>query len=279
MTKKTIEIQIPEGYDDAVFDKETNEIKFIKGSKLGNKVTIDGVEGYVLEVDDAGEPTVLCSEILGEMSWENAMKTANQDPWYLPTVEEWKKYWKAVKELDGDWSYYWTSTEYSLLGACYVDTGDGDVSDDAKRYSYCVRAFAFVGSKKDRKPRSWEEYRQQVCNTPCYAIDILSKDGRIIVRNRELCPQVNEVNTEEEAKAVVALCKLIQLRDAWWGDWRPDWNNDSNIPKYGICNGYNNINTDQWYNYNRILVFPTAEMRDEFLETFRYLIEEAKPLL
>ena len=278
MTKKTIEIQIPEGYDDAVFDKKTNEIKFIKGSKLGNKVTINGVEGYVLEVDDAGEPTVLCSEILGEMSWDDAMKKANQGLWHLPTVEEWKKYCKAVRELDGDWSYYWTSTDYSSLGARYVDTDDGNVSDDAKRYSYCVRAFAFVDSKKDSKPRSWEEYRQQVYHTPCFSIAIGTCDGRVIEGNRGDVPFVCDVNTKEEAKAVVALCKLIQLRDAWIGDWRPDWN-DGNVPKYGICNGYNNIGTDQWYNYNRILAFPTAEMRDEFLETFRYLIEEAKPLL
>lgn len=30
---------------------------------------------------------------------------------------------------------------------------------------------------------------------------------------------------------------------------------------------------------SRVLAFPTAEMRDEFLETFHDLIEEAKPLL
>ena len=39
--EKNIKINIPEGYNDAVFDKETNEIKFIKALKLGDKVTID----------------------------------------------------------------------------------------------------------------------------------------------------------------------------------------------------------------------------------------------
>ena len=63
--EKTITIQIPEGYNDVKFNKETNEIKFIKSPKLGDKVTIDGIEGYVLEVDEEGEPAVLCSEFLG----------------------------------------------------------------------------------------------------------------------------------------------------------------------------------------------------------------------
>lgn len=132
--------------------------------------------------------------------------------------------------------------------------------------------------KKDAKPRSWEKHLKQVCNTPCYAIDILSKDGRIIVRNRELCPQVNEFNTEEEAKAVVALCKLIQLRDAWWGNWKPDWENIRE-QKYCVCVECGKIIIGGWGTYNKVLAFPTQEMRDTFLETFRDLIEEAKPLL
>ena len=124
--------------------------------------------------------------------------------------------------------------------------------------------------KKDTKPRSWDEYRKQVRNIFCFSIDIAGTEGCIVKRNRRGNPFVNEFNTEEEAKAVVALCKLIQLRDAWWGDWKPDWS-DNNVPKYGICN--------ELYCYNKILVFPTAEMRDEFLNTFRDLIEEAKSLL
>jgi hypothetical protein len=142
--EKNIKIDIPEGYNDAVFDKETNEIKFIKGSKLGDKVTINGVEGYVLEVDDAGEPTVLCSEFLGDMPWCDAMKKVDQGPWHLPTVEEWKKYYEVVRELDDDWHLYWTPTEYDSLDARYVATDNGDVNGSTKAYSLYVRAFAVV---------------------------------------------------------------------------------------------------------------------------------------
>ena len=131
-------------------DNENKETKPVKNSKIGNKVTIDGVEGYVLEVDNEGEPTVLCCEILGYMSWYDAMKKANQGPWHLPTVDEFKKYYEVIRELDNNtWHFYWTSTEYSSLLAHYVDTNNGTVNRYAKTYLDYVRAFAFVGKKED----------------------------------------------------------------------------------------------------------------------------------
>ena len=123
-----------------------NEVFGVSGKYdiIGKKVKINGIEGYVLEVDNAGKPTVLCSEILGKMSWYDAMKTANQGPWHLPTVEEWKKYYEVVRELDGDWFFYWTSTEYNSLHARCVVTGNGDVPNGTKAGSAYVRAFAVL---------------------------------------------------------------------------------------------------------------------------------------
>lgn len=131
--------------------------------------------------------------------------------------------------------------------------------------------------KKDTKPRSWEEYCEQVQNTHCYAIDILSKAGRVIERNRGEAPFVNDVNSKKEAKAVIALCKLIQLRDVWCDKWKPNWGDDD--LKYAIC-GYSNIIIESVnVHTHALLAFPTAALRDDFLKTFRDIIEEAKPLL
>jgi hypothetical protein len=127
--------------------------------------------------------------------------------------------------------------------------------------------------KKDSKPRSWEEYCKQVRDTFCFAIDA---EGYVTEQNRRVNPFVNEFNIEEEAKAINALCKLIQLRDAWWGDWKPDWN--SSDWKFIICVESNKIRKASLCS-NHCLAFPTIEMRDEFFETFRDLIEEAKSLL
>ena len=277
--EKNIKINIPEGYNDAVFDKETNEIKIIKALKLGDKVTIDGVEGYVLEVDDAGKPTVLCSEILGDITWHDAMEKANQGLWHLPMEDEFRKYYKIIRELDGDWHLYWTSTEDNLINAHSVNTSCGTVGDFyLKTTNLYVRAFAFVGSKKDSKPRSWEEYCQNAMHTPCFrAISGQSSGKNVFEGNRYTLPEFNDFNTEKEAKAVVALCKLIQLRDAWWGKWRPNWQ-DGNY-KFIIQTHYDTILPNICKNTNHVLAFPTEEMRDEFLETFSDLIEKAKPVL
>lgn len=80
-------------------------------------------------------------------------------------------------------------------------------------------------------------------------------------------------------KPILALCQLLVCRNAWWKQlgWKPDWKSPEE--KYCI---YHSCDGVAWKNYTydcRILAFPTAEVRDQFLDTFRDLIEEAKELL
>ena len=80
-------------------------------------------------------------------------------------------------------------------------------------------------------------------------------------------------------KPMLALCQLLVCRNAWWKQlgWKPDWT-DICI-KY--CIGYNNnVASKAGSSFsNYILAFPTEDIRDQFLDAFRYLIEEAKELL
>lgn len=86
--------------------------------------------------------------------------------------------------------------------------------------------------------------------------------------------------TKEEAKAFVALGKLIQLRDKYWrldNNWKPDW--DDNTEKYCInCSG-SRIFYETWKHYNKILAFRTSELRNKFNANFKDLIEEAEMFL
>ena len=83
------------------------------------------------------------------------------------------------------------------------------------------------------------------------------------------------------------LGELLICRDAYWkiiGEqmgldkpWKPDWSND--LSKYYIS-FYNNKVDKGVINYsNKILAFPTEEMRDAFYENFKELIEKCKELL
>ena len=80
-----------------------------------------------------------------------------------------------------------------------------------------------------------------------------------------------------QEKAIVALGKLLICRNAWWNQlgWKPDLNEG----RYAIIYENGEITARALINSNAILSFPTTQVRDEFLKTFRDLIEEAKVLL
>jgi hypothetical protein len=86
--------------------------------------------------------------------------------------------------------------------------------------------------------------------------------------------------------------KLLICRDAYWkiaGEemglgkpWEPDY--DSGVDKFGIVYFDNTIMKTcaiaRWERHlNKILEFPTKEMRDAFYENFKELINECKELL
>ena len=78
---------------------------------------------------------------------------------------------------------------------------------------------------------------------------------------------------------LTALCQLLVCREAWWRtlEWLPRY--DDNEEKHFICVTHRGVETGRACCVPHLLVFPTAETRDKFLETFRDLIEEAKELL
>lgn len=81
--------------------------------------------------------------------------------------------------------------------------------------------------------------------------------------------------------------KLLVCRDAYWkiaGEqmslgkpWKPSLN--SKERKFALSNVGGNISFEVYGEYNSILCFPTAEMRDAFYENFKDLIEQCKELL
>ncbi len=83
---------------------------------------------------------------------------------------------------------------------------------------------------------------------------------------------------EDEAKAFHALGQLIQLRDAWIGDWAPDFTNADTI-KQCIEKVGDNIELGVTYTQNKILTFPTYEMAEKFYMTFYELIKTASQFL
>lgn len=130
----------------------------------------------------------------------------------------------------------------------------------------------------NKLPKTWEEFcKNNPINRNEYWIDfdstiIHSEFGERENVDRNLLPN------EEYAKAMLALCQLIQLRNCYNEGWQPNWR-DNKSCKYCIEIDRYNIVFDNWYSLQRILAFKTKELRNEFFNNFKDLIEIAKPLL
>ena len=102
------------------------------------------------------------------------------------------------------------------------------------------------------------------------AIPQIERNERKVNENKNLLPN------KETAEAFLALMQLIQLRDCYRQGWKPDWG-DYTTKHCIIFGGVVYIG---WaIGEQRVLSFQSEEIRDEFLKTFKDLIEKAKELI
>ena len=126
----------------------------------------------------------------------------------------------------------------------------------------------------DKRVNSWQEYCELMKDKDSYFVDM---NGNIRTTKFSSKAAVGEFEDMDDAMAFAALHKLISLRKNWVGNWIPDWTRIDYkctiITKDNdVCKG---TNTDM----GRLMSFPTTQMRDEFFDNFRDLLEIAKPLL
>lgn len=138
--------------------------------------------------------------------------------------------------------------------------------------------------EKDRYlPKSWEEfcglfpmklpYNFAIKKQDLYSDDVVFLQS---YNNRLIGEMEKFTGDRATAEAVLSLCQLIQLRNAYNGDWVPDWTDEerkNTIDFYEgeICGG-------DVSNTPEILHFKSRYLRDEFRRNFRDLIEKLKPL-
>lgn len=128
---------------------------------------------------------------------------------------------------------------------------------------------------EDKRVSSWEEYCELMKGKDSCYVDM---NGNIRSTNFSSKATVGEFEDKEDAEAFAALFKLISLRKNWVGEWNPDWTDGGNI-KHTIYAQGNIVKPSESFNLHRSMSFPTDEMRDKFFDTFRELLEIAKPLL
>lgn len=128
---------------------------------------------------------------------------------------------------------------------------------------------------KDCRPKSWNEYVQQMKGKDGYYITYNSNIGSYDYGKtvNPICDR-NLLPTQELAEAFLAYMQLISLRQAWIGSWKPD----IKAHMYGIVYGAEGI---RWQSIGIYvpLSFPTSEMAIDFKNCFEDLLEIAKPLI
>lgn len=126
----------------------------------------------------------------------------------------------------------------------------------------------------DGKPTSWEEYCRQnpISIGECY-IDGTCGISEAVGARRDVDTDAN-VMSKDLCEAFVAYMKLIQLRNAWVKDYENGDEDEYRKIVYTTERGFFGVRLG-----TTGLSFPTLAMAEEFMNTFKNLLEVAKPLL
>lgn len=112
--------------------------------------------GYIFQINEDGTGLVADLQDLGLMNWDDAMDTADvytsqgYDDWYLPSKEELELIYNTIgtssdDNIGGfDYSWYWSSSEYSSNYAWFVSFGNGGYDSYDKTNAFNVRVIRSV---------------------------------------------------------------------------------------------------------------------------------------
>lgn len=211
--------------------------------KAGDKVSSKYLKNYKIE----------------KMKWEvtndRVIYKLQGMGWY--SAEELQLYKEETMEEEGTLVKIDLTRKLCVADEVEVILGDYEfVLKDGKTY---------FAKKKPQYPKTYEECAQILLE-------------RASVRN----------DIGHKGDLLIALQRLLVCRDAYWkiageqmglGEpWKPDWLNTEQ-DKFVLYTHNNVICLNRFVLGHNVLAFPTAEMRDAFLENFKDLIELCKELL
>lgn len=136
-----------------------------------------------------------------------------------------------------------------------------------------------VFKKRDTKPKSWEEYCKNFKGQYYYIQDNRDNIDTSFTPNGLISAYKNYVPSKELAEAFLAMMQLISLRQAWIGDWKPDWSNEYTDKYCIIGKNYCNFEIYTLSRCRYALSFPTREMAIDFMNCFKDLLNVARPLI
>ena len=251
-----IKINVPEGME---IDKENSTFECIKFKpkwipKRGDIATTKGsFPQIILIAEYISQDSIIGFDIKPLALWsENGSSIYTKDS-FIPTL------W--VKEEA-------STSEKELFIEKLNEQG----------YVYDLNDPRVIYKKEKELPKTWKEFCK---NNPTTSKEYFIRQDSIVApmipSYRDITRDANLLPSREYAEAMLALCKLIQLRDCYNDGWKPDWNNSET--KYAIHARNNKLEVSTVGTVSFVLTFKTDELRQAFLNNFRDLIEQAKLLL
>jgi hypothetical protein len=133
--------------------------------------------------------------------------------------------------------------------------------------------------KDDKYPKTWEDC-VSLLTSKNTSFGFINTDSVIAVTKY---PQIierdfNILPSKEIAEKFLILQKLYTCRQAYIGDWKPDWKNYAQV-KYCILCDMDNLDIRNYAGVNRIFSFPTKKMAEKFLENFNEDLSKISYLL
>lgn len=136
-----------------------------------------------------------------------------------------------------------------------------------------VRGNKIILSKKEL-PKTWKE-----CCELLNKGEFIGNGSNIINIDDIICSHSSFKNTLPKGlgKPMLALCQLLVCREVYRQGWKPNLYDGKT--KWTIeCIDYSVLSTTCTH-VSKVLSFQSKEIRDQFLENFKDLIEEAKELI
>jgi hypothetical protein len=126
---------------------------------------------------------------------------------------------------------------------------------------------------KNELPKSWEDLE----NLKGFYVGINS--DVVVTFDNLIKTKTNRFifATKEQAEASIALAQLSQLREVYRDGWVPNWS-DTNEKNCIVCRD-SIFELDSFCHTAHFLSFQSKEIASQFLENFRDLIKQAKPLM
>lgn len=128
-------------------------------------------------------------------------------------------------------------------------------------------------SKKEL-PKTWEG-----CIAKIKDLEYIDSNGDIDELDFNFDTVYDHINDVPKGlgKPVLALMQLLVCREVYRQGWKPDWSDCKT--KWTIEYASNHILSLFYMQTSKVLSFQSKEIRDQFLENFKGLIEEAKELI